>query len=350
MQASPPRSLPPLPATPAEGYRELVELDRAQTVRRARRVVPIRTLEPDRIDLEVLTTIAALRHVLSSQVHRRINRGRSPSTTQRRLKRLADAGLVERFQFHRRDGGGVPMCYALTADGLRVLELRNGHTDCSDRKPLDARVPAIRHASLGGPQRLKQARHDIHVAGWVLALACALGESFIALCGAEESALSAPQRATSAGRLALGPGDLRLPGGRAPHDFLSTEAAGRRVPVERFETLRPDAIVRVFGDVDLIVERDDRLEDPRAVAKLSAMTTSSRAGRPTPSATAGAGGLYPWWCTCVVTANVRGNARGAPTLSCAHVEPTPGSIHLTGSTRAGRGPCLRQSAMYTRGS
>ena len=62
-----------------------------------------------------------MRHVLSSQIHRRFNPGRAATTTQRRLKRLSDAGLVRRFQFHRRDGGGVPMCYAITVAGLELL-------------------------------------------------------------------------------------------------------------------------------------------------------------------------------------------------------------------------------------
>jgi hypothetical protein len=83
----------------------------------------------------------------------------------------------------------------------------------------------------------------------------------------------------------LGPGDLRLPGGRTPHDFLGTEASGNRAEVERFETVRPDATIEVpanmLGDrsgeqfagerdgrshgladtFDVLVELDDRLPE-----------------------------------------------------------------------------------------
>ncbi len=257
----PPQADTALPTIPAESYGELVELDRAQSARRAPPLTPPRVLQPDRIDLEVLALISALGHVLTSQLHRRINPERSPTTTQRRLKRLADAGLVERFQFHRRDGGGVPMCYAITAEGMRAL----GRGDERSESGQVARPSASPAAGVTG---LRQARHEIHVAGWVLALAGVLGESVAGLRGARDAVLSVPQRASGDGRVALAPADLRLPGGRAPHDFLRTDRAGGRVEVERFETLRPDAIVEVSLGIDLIIERDDRISDAGATAKL----------------------------------------------------------------------------------
>jgi hypothetical protein len=257
---------PALPSIPAEGYRELVELDRAQRVRRAPSPPTPISLEPDRVDIEMLSLIAALGHVLSSQLHRRVNPERSFTTTQRRLKRLADADYVERFQFHRRDGGGVPMCYAITAEGLRALDTL---VSC-DPAGEQARSPAPPSTSLNSERRLLQARHDIHVAGWALALAGALGPSLTALRGAEESVLPLPlpQRSGAGGRAGLSPGELRLPGGRAPHDFLRTDSAGRKVEVERFETLRPDALLELSFGIDLILERDDRLGEPQATAKL----------------------------------------------------------------------------------
>src|SRR5437660_1017830 len=81
----------------------------------------VRAIEPDGLDLEILSLIARLGHVLTSQIHRHFNAARAVTTTQRRLKRLSDAGLVERFQFHRRDGGGVPMCYVAAHAGLDAL-------------------------------------------------------------------------------------------------------------------------------------------------------------------------------------------------------------------------------------
>ncbi len=252
-------SAPPLPPNTAEGYRELVDLDRAQSVRQAPRSASPRVLEPDQIDLEILSLIASLRHVLSSQIHRRINPQRAPTTTQRRLKRLADAGLVERFQFHRRDGGGVPMGYAITSQGLQSLVVADS-VESSDVGTARLGVPNAR-------QGLRQARHDLHIAGWVLAFASHL-DSPVTLRGLEEAALPAPQRSSAQGRTPLGPGDLRLAGGRTPHDFLRTNAAGHREEVERFESLRPDARIELSSGIDLIVERDDRLDVPQAVAKL----------------------------------------------------------------------------------
>jgi hypothetical protein len=151
---------------------------------------------------------------------------------------------------------------------------------------------------------LRQARHDVHVAGWALALERAVGGTLLKLCGSEQSALSPPLRSTPDGRVGLGPGDLRLPGGRAAHDFLRTDPTGERVEVERFETVRPDAIVTLPGGVhvqptcagedglpvvpalempassgapatgtrmpaiDVIVELDDRLPVGRGAGKL----------------------------------------------------------------------------------
>ena len=79
--------------------------------------------------------------------------------------------------------------------------------------------------------------------------------------------LSPPFRSTPEGRVAIGPGDLRLPGGRSPHDFLRTDGTGTRAEVARFETIRPDALVAAAG-VDVFVELDDRLPEGRAAAKL----------------------------------------------------------------------------------
>jgi hypothetical protein len=262
-----------VPRTPAESYSELVELDCAHSVRWARRTEPARTLELERLDLEMLGLVAAMRHVLTSQLHRCFNAGRATTTTQRRLKRLSDAGLVDRFQFHRRDGGGIPMCYVITAEGLQALEAedhaRGGREGGSEAVELPGRESRAR-----GDDALRQARHDVHVAGWALALAALLGRPCAALRGPGESVLSPPARTGAAGRGALAPSDLRLPGGRTPHDFLCADLAGERIEVERFQTVRPDAIVEVPASAegtsatDVIVERDDRLPVGRTAEKL----------------------------------------------------------------------------------
>jgi hypothetical protein len=277
----------PLPEAAAESYAELVELDAAYRVRWARAVAAPSALVPDPLDLEILALIASMRHVLTSQIHRRFNPRRAVTTTQRRLKRLCDAGLVGRFQFHRRDGGGAPMCYVIAPLGIELLGAHGRLDALAERAVDEARDPSPKSKSspppvsldasapsslpVAGDRRLRQARHEVHVAGWALALERAFGAGALRLRGRGESVLSPPLRSTPAGRVAIGPSDLRLPGGRAPHDFLRTDPTGGHVEVQRFETVRPDASVEGGGRVAgllLLIERDDRLPTGAAVAKL----------------------------------------------------------------------------------
>jgi hypothetical protein len=256
-------------APAGESLRELVALDRAARVRLVR-PTDRREHDPDALDIEILLLVARLGHVLTSQIHGRFNAGRAATTTQRRLKRLADAGLLERMQFHRRDGGGMPMCCAITARGRSLLapQLASSPSDGRDA-----------HADRASPASLRQVRRDAHLAGWILALERVLGGCFRGLRGAAESVLEPPAR--DHGRI-IGPSDLRLPAGRTPHDFLHTDGTGTRVEVERFATLRPDAIVELVpwsktrpepsgeagARVDLMVELDDRVPEGGNAAKL----------------------------------------------------------------------------------
>jgi hypothetical protein len=268
---SPPAAPEVLPDTPCESYRELVELDLAQSVRWARPVAAPTPLQPDALDLDMLELIARLGHVLSSQLHRRFNGGRAMTTTQRRLKRLSDAGLVERFQFHRRDGGGVPMCYVIAAAGLELLGSRGREV-----VPSTAGSGAAWSRGSGrdsgragrGPAQLRPARRDVHLAGWLLALLAAEGDVRTRLRGREESVLGpAGREPGSHGQLT--PGQLRLPDGRVAHDFLRYDGAERLVEVERFETIRPDAVVELASvPLDVMVELDDRLAGGAGASKL----------------------------------------------------------------------------------
>jgi hypothetical protein len=259
--------------TPAESYRELVELDGAQSVRWARRIETPRALELEGLDLEMLALIVAMRHVLTSQLHRCFNAGRAATTTQRRLKRLCDAGLVERFQFHRRDGGGIPMCYVIAPAGLRALEVEGRARGVLDGGS-GAAHPVGRESAATREDTLRQARHDVHVTGWALALAAVFHRPCAALRGPGESVLSPPARSSADGRAAFAPSDLRLPGGRTPHDFLCADINGERIEVERFQTVRPDAIVELSAiaerpqAIDVIIERDDRRPVGRTAEKL----------------------------------------------------------------------------------
>ena len=262
-----------LPQTPAESYSELVELDGAHSVRWAKLIQSPNMLEPDQLDLDILALIAAMRHVLTSQLHRRFNPERSATTTQRRLKRLSDAGLVERFQFYRHDGGGIPMCCVIAPAGVRALT-DHGHSAVAIDDRADSAIVRRSATRTASEAALKQACHDVHVAGWVLALVRDLGGSCSGLRGPAGSVLSPPSRAGADGRVALSLGDLQLPGGRTPHDFLRLDASAQQLEVEHFETLRPDATVEMAlagqrpSVIDVMIEHDDRLSGAPATRKL----------------------------------------------------------------------------------
>jgi hypothetical protein len=269
-RSAPARSSPATHPTPSDSYRELVDLSAAVRVRQLPPPNAPLALDPEPLDLEILAFLASMRHLLSSQIHRRFNERRALTTTQRRLKRLSDAGLVTRYQFHHRDGGGMPMCYALAPAGSTLL---------AKHRPPPAIAASSAHAHphndptpskdpRGGDRLLRQAHHDIRAAGWALAFERALGRGPLEMLGPDESPISPPPSPRSANRSPLTLSDLSLPDGRTPHDFLRTTAPSVRVEVERFQTVRPDVTIRRPGHRDLLVELDDRLPDGPGAPKL----------------------------------------------------------------------------------
>jgi hypothetical protein len=253
--------------TPSESYREIVELSAAHTVRWAKLASPTAVLEPEPIDIEILSLIASMRHVLTSQLHRRFNAGRAATTTQRRLKRLSDAGLVARFQFHRRNGGGMPMCYSITPAGRSLSIGRTGLAAPEDDGGEACELSNPRLNTGAGNRLLRQARHDVRVVGWALAVERALAVGPLEMKGPNESSIS-PWRSKAGARSMLAPTDLCLPGGRTPHGFLRTVDGGARTEVDRFQSIRPDATLRPRDGCELLVEFDDRLPEGAAAGKL----------------------------------------------------------------------------------
>lgn len=268
-------ALPPLPETAAASYRELTVLDRSSSVRRVARAADASGVTApgklDAKDLQLLVTLAIFKHVLSTQLHRRHAGSNALTGTQRRLKKLADGGLIERVQFHARDGGGAPMCCSITQAG---------------REALAARLPQdrIQEASLrlSGAEDASGATHgavrrELRVAGWALALERALGGGPLRWVGAAGAALSPPRATRGESATPIGPAQLRLPDGRAPHNFLRAEPDGSRVEVERFETVRPCVRLELAGarsssggeGGDLLVELDDRYVAHAWQAKLA---------------------------------------------------------------------------------
>jgi Replication-relaxation len=256
--------------SPPDSYSELVDIRASYSVRWAKPPAVIVGLDPEVLDIEILGLLASLRHVLSSQIHRRFNEGRAATTTQRRLKRLSDAGLVARFQFHRRDGGGMPMCYSITPTGRELLAV---HGRSSPSRFLSGGGPNRNDQTISSSkhqtedQLLRQARRDVRVAGWTLAVERALSGRLLELRGPEESVIS-PQRSKSGDGPMFALNDLCLPGGRTPHDFMRTAEDGSRFEVERFQSVRPDVALLRKGGQELLVEFDDRLPDGIAAAKV----------------------------------------------------------------------------------
>jgi hypothetical protein len=211
-----PQTMSPPPPSPP-GYAELCALDAATRVRWLPVSPSARRPTLDAGELELLAWIAAARCALSSQAHRRLSPGRALTSTQRRLKRLADAGLLARFQLHGGDGGGVPFGCAATAPALELLGV-------SGRRP-----PVLSDAALDG------LRADIHAVGWLLALEARAGGALVSLLG--------PGRA----RLAPGAGPAALDLGPGVHarDFLTGDPDGARRPVDRFLPLTPAAVAEL---------------------------------------------------------------------------------------------------------
>jgi hypothetical protein len=170
-------------------------------------------------EFELLSWIAGARCVLSSQAHRRTSPGRALTSTQRRLKRLADAGLVARFQLHGGDGGGVPFCCAATSAGLELLEL-------------GGRRPAVLD-----DENLGSLRADLHTVGWVLALEECVAGSVVSVLG--------PGRARVGPPTGAGLGDVGLEPGLHARDFVCGAADGRRRRVDAFGGVSPASAVEL---------------------------------------------------------------------------------------------------------
>jgi hypothetical protein len=256
------------PQEPPATYAELVAVDEATRVTWPRKTER-RTVRADPTDLELLAWLTEMRFALATQIHRRFGEAKSYSTTQRRLKKLSQAGWVQRFQFFRDTGASSSLTYLVTQDGIRALSDAVGpHGPYLDpRREWSAPStddPAMRRAS-----------HDLHVNAWTLALERCLGEAVRRARGPRNSYVAPPLRTRDGDRRPIGPDELRLPGGRTPHGFLRTDRGRRRVPVEQFAAIEPDATVELrFRDreridvIDLFVELDRTFKPAKNIDKF----------------------------------------------------------------------------------
>jgi hypothetical protein len=277
-KAPPPLALPPAPARPRtraeaartgpDSYTELVAVDEATRVTWPRKTER-RPVTPDTTDLELLAWLTELRFALATQIHRRFGAGRSYSTTQRRLKKLSQAGWVQRFQFFRDTGASSALVYLVTGEGIATVRDAIGpHGPYLDPRR-EWKAPSTDDPAM------RRGRHDLHVNAWVLALEAHFGEAVRRIRGPRNSYVAPPWRTLDGERRAVGPDELRLPGGRTPHGFLRTDRAHQRVAVEQFMAIEPDATVELRMRVeqrivvtDLFVELDRTFKPAKNIDKF----------------------------------------------------------------------------------
>src|SRR4051812_864500 len=275
-----PRPTRPSPPTPPrasrtaaigeapESFTELVAVDEATRVSWPRRTER-RVFTPEPIDHEIIAWLADVRFALATQVHRRFFADRSYSTTQRRLRRMTQAGWVQRFQFFRESGASSALVYMVTEDGLAATKDQVGPRGPYLNPRREWSAPSTEDPAM------RRARHDLHVNAWVLAAQALLGDGVRSLRGPRGSHVAPPARTVGGEKIAYGPGDLKLPGGRTPHGFLRTDLHRRRVEVERFRAVEPDATIEVrllFGErrwhTDVFVELDRTFKPSKNVDKF----------------------------------------------------------------------------------
>jgi len=257
------------PRVPASSYAELVALDGATRVRwDTPPPVPEPGPEPSRAatsrppsegDRALLSWLVAMGCALASQAHRGQGAGRDLSSTQRRLKRLHDAGWVGRCQLHRDDGGGVPMCYWATAAGRALSATEPGASPRSAAPAGASRLTDV--LSRGASPTAELAlRRGAHLTGWLLAAQQVLEAEAIQVHPRAAERLTPPPHGGRGATGPIGPAQLTLPDGRRPHGFRRTpgDGSGARLEVKCFEALEPGAVVELRSGrgqirVDLLV-------------------------------------------------------------------------------------------------
>jgi hypothetical protein len=251
-----------------ESYTELVAVDEATRVSWPRRTER-RALTPEPIDLELIAWLADVRFALATQLHRRFFADRSYSTTQRRLRRMTQAGWVQRFQFFRESGASSALVYLVSEEGIAAAKDAVGPRGPYLNPRREWSAPST------DDQAMRRARHDLHVNAWVLAATGLLGDAVRSVRGPRGSHVSPPTRTVGGERIAYGPSDLKLPGGRTPHGFLRTDLHRRRVKVERFRAVEPDATIEVRlqqgarrWHTDLFVELDRTFKPSKNIDKF----------------------------------------------------------------------------------
>jgi hypothetical protein len=176
---------------------------------------------------------------------------------------------VQRFQFFRETGASSALTYLITKEGIATVQDAVGpHGPYLDPRR-EWSPPSVDDPAMRG------ARHDLHVNAWVLALEVDLGDNVRRIRGPRNSYVAPPFHTRDGQRCAIGPDQLRLPGGRTPYGFLRTDRARRRMPVEQFAAIDPDATAELrvrdgsrIDVFDVFVELDRTFRPAKNIDKF----------------------------------------------------------------------------------
>jgi hypothetical protein len=188
---------------------------------------------------------------------------------------MTQAGWVQRFQFFRESGARSALVYLVTHEGIGAARDTVGPRGPYLNPRREWSAPSTEDPAM------RRARHDLHVNAWVMAVEAMLGDAVRGVRGPRGSHVAHPSRTVGGERIAYGPADLKLPGGRTPHGFLRTDLHRRRVEVERLRALEPDATIELRlqrGDrrwhTDVFVELDRTFKPSKNIDKFERATTT----------------------------------------------------------------------------
>lgn len=200
-------------------------------------------IEPERRHLEALAALHRLSLAYGSQLGRLCWPGVSDTTRNNVLKAMFSAGWVDRGYIRERGIGGRPKrFYALSKAGFEV-----GKAYAGPRRPYipdDATWKATRL------EAFKNAIHDLHVAGWLVAFHAIVGR-FVPDWYGEKHGLVVPQRPVKDKWRRIELDDVEK--------TLGAEARGvRNLKLDHFPPVKPDLTVELEAPqrLDMLVELD----------------------------------------------------------------------------------------------
>ena len=267
----PPEPDPPRPASMLEldRYDQIVSFGTVEAPPRRRPLGAVRYEH-----LMVAKWLDRFAFMTTEQLRRAVLPDATLRATQDLLRRMRDAGLLERRRLQlsieegRRRGGSTPRLYSLTPAGYRL-----GQRSPGIRGSVIARTGGRRRSEASTAMHL---RHDLHTVGWWQALEAALspavGVSDVLTPRYEEGRIQAPRIHIARGR-GWRPVELR-------DIWLAEQYSFAGIPREPFDyTIEPDLTIRleVMGwpidrtddiSIDLLIEIDRTQKPAKNVRKL----------------------------------------------------------------------------------